>query len=71
MSPVLQITLFSILAFLIVSSPSVYKLTNASIGKLLHMPFVDDAGAPTTTGRIVHALVAGALISAYLLTFSF
>ncbi|AGE56326.1 hypothetical protein PBCVNEJV1_516L [Paramecium bursaria Chlorella virus NE-JV-1] len=56
------------LIFLIVGSPMTYKVTDSFIGKMLGMPFVV-VGVPTTTGLLVHALVAGLLTWVYLMTF--
>ena len=64
----IQLVLFVMLIFLIVGSPMTYKVTDSFIGKMLGMPFVV-VGVPTTTGLLVHALVAGLLTWAYLMTF--
>lgn len=64
----LQLVLFVMLVFLIVGNPMTYKITDSFIGKFLGMPFIV-VGVPTTTGLLVHALVAGLLTYLYLLTF--
>jgi len=63
-----QLVLFTILVTLIVSAPATYKVTDMLIGTPLKMPFVV-MGSPSTTGILVHALVAGILMYLYLLTF--
>ncbi|ABU44063.1 hypothetical protein AR158_C518R [Paramecium bursaria Chlorella virus AR158] len=65
-----QLVLFTILTFIIVGSPAMYKLTNDLIGKKLNMPFITMLGVPTSTGLFVHALVFGLLTYVYLKTFS-
>jgi hypothetical protein len=64
----IQLVLFVTIVFLIVGSPVTYKVTDSFIGKALGMPFVI-VGAPTATGLLVHALVAGLLTYLYLMTF--
>lgn len=64
-----QLVLFTILITLIVSAPATYKVTDMLIGTPLKMPFVM-MNAPSTTGILVHALVAGLLMYLYLLTFN-
>ena len=65
-----QLVLFTILVTLIVSAPATYDVTNMLIGKPLNMPFVTIlTKKPTSTGILVHALVAGLLMYIYLLTF--
>lgn len=71
MYPKLQLTLFSILVFLVVSSLRVYDLTNVYIAIPLGLEFQDVDGYPTNLGMIVHALVAGLLTNLYLMTFKF
>jgi hypothetical protein len=71
MYPKLQLTLFSILVFLVVSSLRLYALTDAYIARPLGLDFQDVDGYPTTSGMIVHALVAGLLTNLYLMTFKF
>ena len=63
----IQLVLFVMVVFLIVGSPVTYKVTDSFIGKALNMPFVV-VGAPTVTGLLVHALVAGLLTYIYLMT---
>ena len=63
-----QLVLFTILVTLIVSAPATYKMTDTFIGSPLRIPFVV-GGAPSTTGILVHSLVAGILMYLYLLTF--
>lgn len=64
----LQLVLFTILITMIVSAPATYKITDMLIGQPLKMPFVM-GGAPSTTGILVHSLVAGLCMYIYLLTF--
>ena len=66
-----QLVLFTILVTLIVSAPATYRVTDMIIGKPLKMPFLG-AGMiqPTSTGILVHALVAGLLMYLYLMTFA-
>ena len=64
----IQLVLFVMLIFLIVGSPVTYKVTDSFIGKAFGIPFVV-VGVPSTTGLLVHALVAGLLTYLYLLTF--
>lgn len=71
MYPKLQLTLFSILVFLVVSSFRLYDLTDTFIAKPLGLEFQDKDGYPTNVGMIVHALVAGLLTNLYLMTFKF
>ena len=71
MYPKLQLTLFSILVFLVVSSLRLYSLTDLYIARPLGLVFLDKDGYPTTVGMIVHALVAGLLTNLYLMTFRF
>jgi hypothetical protein len=71
MYPKLQLTLFSILVFLVVSSLRLYALTDSYIARPLGLDFQDNDGYPTTSGMIVHALVAGLLTNLYLMTFKF
>lgn len=67
----LQLTLFSILVFLVVGSPQLYDLTDAYIARPLGLEFMNDYGRVTNPGLIVHALVTGLLINLYLMTFKF
>jgi len=63
----LQLVLFSILVFLIVSSPMTYKLTTMVTS---NVGFVTIQGeSPTKLGIFLHALVFGLLMYFYLLTF--
>lgn len=71
MYPKLQLTLFSILVFLAVSSQTLYSKTHTYIAKPLRLTFMDADGYPTSLGRVVHALVAGLLTNLYLMTFKF
>lgn len=63
----LQLVLFVMLVFVLVSSPTTYKITDKFIGSRLGMPFY--ASGPTAFGLLVHAVVAGLLTYLYLLTF--
>lgn len=65
-----QLVLFTILTFIIIGSPAMYKLTNDLIGKKLNTPFVTMLGVPTSTGLFVHSIVFGLLTYIYLRTFS-
>ena len=66
-----QLVLFTILVTLIVSAPATYRVTDMYIGRPLKMPFLDVGMiAPTSTGILVHALVAGLLMYLYLMTFN-
>ena len=63
----LQLVLFSVLVFLIVSNPMTYKLTTMVTSNI---GFVTIQGeAPTKMGIFLHALVFGLLMYGYLLTF--
>jgi hypothetical protein len=69
-SPLVAIPLFATLAFMVVGSPVVYKFTDAKIGAPLKMPFVTTSGMPTRAGLIVHAIVLGLILYAYLRAYS-
>lgn len=69
-SPLVAIPVFAALAFLIVGNPVVYKFTDAKIGGPLKLDLATPAGLPTRAGLIVHALVLGLLIYAYLRAYS-
>ena len=66
-SPVIQISLFAALTFLVLGSPAMYKLTSF----LARGAFTDDRGAPTFLGTAVHAIVAGLVVALYLKMFAF
>ncbi len=65
-SPIVQISLFSGLVFLVVGSPGAYAATNT----LARGTFLSDDENPTFAGILVHATVAAFLMSLYLTTFS-
>jgi hypothetical protein len=69
-SPLVAIPLFVSLAFLIVGSPVVYKFTDSKIGEPLKWDFANSTGAPTRTGLIIHAIVLGLLVYAFLRAYS-
>lgn len=69
-SPLVAIPLFASLVFLIVGSPVVYKFTDSKIGGLIKTDLASPTGAPTRAGLIVHALVLGLLMYAYLRMYS-
>lgn len=69
-SPLVAIPLFASLAFLIVGSPVVYKFTDAKIGSLVKLDLATPAGTPTRSGLIIHAVVLGLLMYAYLRMYS-
>lgn len=56
-SMAIQAALFTALLFIIISSPPVYKLTNAVSSKIIKLRLADTAGNPTRAGLVVHALV--------------
>ncbi len=64
----LQLVLFTILVTIIISARQTYRFTNHYIGEPLKMPFLTGE-FPTSTGILVHSLVAGILMYLYLLTF--
>lgn len=66
-SPAAQISIFAALAFLVLGSPAMYKLTSS----LAFGAFTDDRGAPTFLGTFVHAGVAGLAMALYLTMFGF
>ncbi|AGE50201.1 hypothetical protein ATCVCanal1_483L [Acanthocystis turfacea Chlorella virus Canal-1] len=63
----IQIVLFSILVFMIVSSPMTYKFTNAIASKVRFTTVHGDS--PTRGGIFLHAVVFGLLMYGYLMTF--
>lgn len=63
----LQLVLFVILVFMIVSSPMTYGITNKFIG--MPLGFSLYSGEPTRLGIFIHAIVAGLLTWLYLQTF--
>jgi hypothetical protein len=63
----LQLVLFSILVFLIVSNPMTYKITNMVTSRNGLVLITGDA--PTRWGILVHAIVFGLILYAYLQTF--
>lgn len=71
MYPKLQLTLMTMLIFMIISSMPMYNKTNAYIAQPLNLEFMDDYGYPTRIGLIVHSIVAGLLMNLYLMTFKF
>ena len=71
MHPRIQVTLFSALVFIIISSFGVYNITNKYLARPLGFKFVNEDGFPTRLGVAVHTIVAGSLMYAYLVTFDF
>ena len=71
MHPRLQVTLFSALVFIIISSFGVYNITNKYLAKPLGFKFITEDGFPTRLGISVHTIVAGSLMYAYMVTFDF
>lgn len=69
-SPLVAIPLFAALTFMIVGSPIVYKFTDDKLAAPLKLDFVSSAGVPTRTGLIVHGLVLGLILYAYLRAYS-
>ena len=65
----MQLVLFSILAFIVIGSPSVYHLTDKFVGQKIGFPYVTPFGAPTPAGLLVHSLVFGLAVWLYLRTF--
>ncbi len=65
-SPIVQISLFAGLVFLVIGSPGAYAVTNTLSRGL----FLNDDGNPTFAGTLVHATVAALLTALYLTTFS-
>jgi hypothetical protein len=55
LQPIVSIPLIASLLFLVVSHPTVYKITN-KIGNVIKMPFWSK-GSPTLVGMVAHALV--------------
>lgn len=51
------IALLAALLFIIISSPAVYKQTNAVTTRVLKFRLSDAAGNPTRAGLVVHAAV--------------
>lgn len=70
MNAKLQLTLFSILVFLVIGSNRAYDMTDEYIAVPLGLEFLGPEG-PSPTGLFVHALVAGLLTNLYLMTFKF
>lgn len=64
--PIVQISLFAALAFLVIGSPGMYAITNTVFRGM----FLNDDGNPTFVGTLVHALVVGLVMALYLTTFS-
>jgi len=54
-------TIQSVIAFLIVSLPFTYKVTNGLLGGIIGK-LADESGCPTTLGLVVHSLVFGLII---------
>ncbi len=54
-------TIQSIIAFLIVSLPFTYKLTNGLLGGIVGK-LADQSGCPTTLGLVIHSIVFGLII---------
>lgn len=69
-SPLVAIPLFATVAFMVVGNPVVYKFTDSKIGAPLKMPFLTASGMPTRPGLIVHAIVLGLILYAYLRAYS-
>jgi hypothetical protein len=69
-SPLVAIPLFASILVLIVSSPVVFKITDAYIGSFLKLRFASKDGLPTRIGLIAHAAVAFLAMHAYLKAYS-
>lgn len=54
-------TIQSVIAFLLVSLPFTYKLTNGLLGRIIGR-LADSHGCPTMLGLMVHAVVFGFII---------
>lgn len=67
LSPSAQISIFAGLAFLVLGSPAMYKLTSS----LAFGTFTDDRGAPTFFGTFAHAIVVSLAMGLYLRMFGF
>lgn len=65
-SPIVQISLFAGLVFLVIGSPGAYAITNTMSRGIL----LSDDGTPTFAGTLVHATVAALLTALYLTTFT-
>lgn len=68
-SPLIAIPLFVALLFLVVGSPVVYGWTDAYLGGVLKMSFVE-GGVPTRVGLIAHSAVMFLGMYAYLKAYS-
>jgi hypothetical protein len=69
-NPLVSIPIYSAVVFGIIASPTVFKLTDATVGKLIKLDLASPAGLPTYSGLVVHALVAALLMYAYLSMYS-
>lgn len=56
-SPSTVVAILAALLFIIISSPAVYKQTNAITTRILRFRLSDAAGNPTRAGLVVHAAV--------------
>lgn len=65
MSLAVPASLFGALLFIIISSPSVYQVTNKLVGSVIQQRLADQAGTPTRLGMVVHALVFFAAFYGY------
>ncbi len=57
----IRATILSIIAFLIVSLPLTYKITNDLLSRFIGK-LADDSGCPTPLGLFIHAIVFGLII---------
>ena len=66
-NPLVQISLFAALLFVVLGSKPAYAFTDGLVSGLGWR--LKDAGGPTRAGYVVHAIVFFALTYAYLTTF--
>ena len=64
-SMAIQVSLFTALLFIIISSQPVYKITNGITTKVARLRLADAAGNPTRAGLVVHSIVFFAVVYAY------
>lgn len=67
-SPAVQLSVFTGLLFIVISSPAVYKLVDAVVNKIFKKNIADPSGCPKPSGLVLHAVVFALLFWAYLNT---
>lgn len=67
-SPAVQLSVFTGLLFIVISSPAVYKIVDSIVFKIFKQHIADPAGCPKPAGLVLHSVVFALLFWAYLNT---